>query len=142
MLDLRLSVTCRQVPVKLMMEAIMPRMAEEAFSYERLETLGDAVLKHAVSLYLLQACPTAHEGMPMPVLQNLSQAWRWSTAAGGRCLSSCMLRLEAASRGLGPCCASVSSLDPLVHHGIIIVAHTSRASFSTSLCPCPDLLAH
>ena len=54
----------RQVPVELMLEAIMPRMAGETFSYERLETLGDAVLKHAVSLHLVQTYPSAHEGLP------------------------------------------------------------------------------
>ena len=50
--------------MELMLEAIMPRMAGETFSYERLETLGDAVLKHAVSLHLVQTYPSAHEGLP------------------------------------------------------------------------------
>ena len=53
----------RHVPLEMMLEAIMPRMAGEAFSYERLETLGDAVLKQAASLHLHQAYPAAHEGV-------------------------------------------------------------------------------
>lgn len=40
----------------------MPSRCQEGLSLERLEVLGDAVLKLLVGLHLYQQHPTAHEG--------------------------------------------------------------------------------
>ena len=54
---------CREVPNERVHEALLPRLAGEQISYERLETLGDAALKMIVSLQLFLSYPLAHEGV-------------------------------------------------------------------------------
>ena len=44
------------------LEALTPKACQEDTSYERLELLGDAFLKYAVSLFLFHKFPEAHEG--------------------------------------------------------------------------------
>lgn len=44
----------------------MPGRCQEGISLERLEILGDAVLKHLTSLYLFSRHPHAHEGVLLP----------------------------------------------------------------------------
>ena len=45
-----------------MFEALTCKACEESFSYERMETMGDAVLKFSTSLYLFELHSTEHEG--------------------------------------------------------------------------------
>ncbi|CAN6449984.1 unnamed protein product [Victoria cruziana] len=50
------------IPVDLILEALTTRRCAEAFSMERLELLGDSVLKYAVSCNLFLKYPEKHEG--------------------------------------------------------------------------------
>lgn len=47
----------------LLFESVTSKQCQEHLNYERLEFIGDALLKYAASLYLYWAHPTAHEGM-------------------------------------------------------------------------------
>jgi endoribonuclease Dicer len=50
------------IPMHLLMEASTAPAAQERSHYQRLETLGDTVLKYTVSIQLLSAHPLWHEG--------------------------------------------------------------------------------
>ncbi|KAG0708464.1 hypothetical protein DFH29DRAFT_892712 [Suillus ampliporus] len=50
------------IPFRLMITAITAPVAQAHVHYQRLETLGDAVLKFAVSMHLLATYPLWHEG--------------------------------------------------------------------------------
>ena len=50
------------IPMHLLMEASTTPAAQERSHYQRLETLGDTVLKYTVSIQLLSANPLWHEG--------------------------------------------------------------------------------
>ncbi|KAH8992590.1 P-loop containing nucleoside triphosphate hydrolase protein [Lactarius hatsudake] len=50
------------IPLHLLMEATSAPAAQEHSHYQRLETLGDTVLKYTVSIQLLSAHPLWHEG--------------------------------------------------------------------------------
>lgn len=50
------------IPLYLLMEASTTSAAQERSHYQRLETLGDTVLKYTVSIQLLSAHPLWHEG--------------------------------------------------------------------------------
>lgn len=52
--------------LKRVVEALMPMACRQDVNYERLETLGDAFLKYAASLYAFTAFPRAHEGTDLP----------------------------------------------------------------------------
>ena len=45
-----------------MEEALTPQQCRQAFSYERLENVGDSLLKFATCTALFSTHPTAHEG--------------------------------------------------------------------------------
>ena len=55
-------VCCRVPNIVYVLEALTPKACQEDYSYERLELLGDAFLKFAVSLFLFLTFPEAHEG--------------------------------------------------------------------------------
>ncbi len=56
---------CRPLPsLPLVREALMPRSCGQQASYEKLEILGDAVLKYQATLHCFKAYPQAHEGLP------------------------------------------------------------------------------
>ncbi|OAX41416.1 P-loop containing nucleoside triphosphate hydrolase protein [Rhizopogon vinicolor AM-OR11-026] len=50
------------IPFSLLITAVTAPVAQDHVNYQRLETLGDAVLKFVVSLYLLSTYPLWHEG--------------------------------------------------------------------------------
>ena len=50
------------IPLNLLLEASTAPVAQERSNYQRLETLGDTVLKYTVSIQLLSAHPLWHEG--------------------------------------------------------------------------------
>lgn len=50
------------IPLHLLLEASTAPVAQERGNYQRLETLGDTVLKYTVSIQLLSAHPLWHEG--------------------------------------------------------------------------------
>ena len=54
---------CRQPNIVYVLEALTPKACQEDISYERVELLGDAFLKYAVSLFLFHKLPEAHEGI-------------------------------------------------------------------------------
>ncbi|KAJ4764395.1 Protein Dicer [Rhynchospora pubera] len=54
--------TDRCIPCSLILEALSTLRASEDFSFERLELLGDSVLKYAVSCYVFFKYPNYHEG--------------------------------------------------------------------------------
>ncbi|XP_061353511.1 endoribonuclease Dicer homolog 3-like isoform X2 [Gastrolobium bilobum] len=55
--------TCSfQIPSSLILEALTTMKCSESFSMERLELLGDSVLKYAVSCHLFLRYPEKHEG--------------------------------------------------------------------------------
>ncbi|KAF2285070.1 hypothetical protein GH714_037736 [Hevea brasiliensis] len=64
--QLRQEIDCRipdcYIPSSLMLEAITTLRCSETFSMERLELLGDSVLKYAISSDLFLRYPTKHEG--------------------------------------------------------------------------------
>lgn len=66
--------------VKLIAEAITPNHCQQGFSYERLETLGDAFLKYDCCTHVFFTYPKAHEGQPpssfllMALTQSLQHA--------------------------------------------------------------------
>ena len=51
-----------QIPLNLLLTAITMPAAQERSHYQRLETLGDIILKYAASIQLLSAHPFWHEG--------------------------------------------------------------------------------
>ncbi|KAK7256023.1 hypothetical protein RIF29_29454 [Crotalaria pallida] len=51
-----------QIPISLVLEALTTLKCCESFSMERLELLGDSVLKYAVSCHLFLRYPEKHEG--------------------------------------------------------------------------------
>ncbi|KAI9112330.1 hypothetical protein K1719_016853 [Acacia pycnantha] len=53
---------CFQIPSSLILEALTTLKCCESFSMERLELLGDSVLKYAVSCHLYLRYPEKHEG--------------------------------------------------------------------------------
>ncbi len=52
----------RGIPLKLLANAMTASSAGEKFNYQRLETLGDAVLKFLVAFQVLVEYPLWHEG--------------------------------------------------------------------------------
>ncbi|KAF5743147.1 Ribonuclease III putative isoform 1 [Tripterygium wilfordii] len=64
--QLRQEISCRscdfRIPSSLILEALTTLRCCEDFSMERLELLGDSVLKYAVSCHLYLRCPEKHEG--------------------------------------------------------------------------------
>jgi dsRNA-specific ribonuclease len=56
------SPSLRVIPLKLLANAMTASSAGERFNYQRLETLGDTVLKFLVALQLLVEYPLWHEG--------------------------------------------------------------------------------
>ena len=77
--------------VELVIEALMPSKCQEAISLERLEVLGDAVLKYIASLFLYSHRPTAHEGslrqhLMSPMRRTVQGlAWQQLSAICQRC---------------------------------------------------------
>ena len=71
----------------LVLEALVPRLCGEDFSLERLETLGDAFLKYAATLFLFSSFPQAHEGAHLlhDFGAEVQMPWLWLIALG--CLS-------------------------------------------------------
>ncbi|KAL9244062.1 hypothetical protein vseg_017874 [Gypsophila vaccaria] len=59
-----------RVPSLLLLEAITTLRCCEDFSWERLELLGDSVLKYAVSCHLFLTYPDKHEGKLSPLRQK------------------------------------------------------------------------
>lgn len=50
------------IPLSLLITAVTAPVAQDDINYQRLETLGDAVLKFVVSIYLISTYPLWHEG--------------------------------------------------------------------------------
>ena len=49
----------------------MPQQCRQAFSYERLENVGDSLLKFATCTALFSSHPSAHEGLLIPAVYIL-----------------------------------------------------------------------
>lgn len=74
---------CRSCSLQQVIEALMPNRCQEFMSLERLEILGDAVLKFHASWHLYSANPRAHEG------QSFWHSGLGLEGSGLVCLSVC-----------------------------------------------------
>ena len=66
---------CRLPGLATIEEALMPQQCRQAFSYERLENVGDSLLKFATCTALFSAHPSAHEGVLPTFVLVSCQTW-------------------------------------------------------------------
>ena len=84
---------CRQPGLDRVVEAVTPQSCQEDYSYERLENLGDAIIKYSTCLSLFSSFPSAHEGAP-PLFnpaRYLKMPHPHPCICGGVCMCKCLI---------------------------------------------------